>query len=219
MEGNATLFSNRTSAGHALGAKLVAQGIRAAVVLGISRGGLPVAAGVAAELQVPLDVLAVDVLGAGLAPEDAVTRPEASAAGEGSAGPVALESAASDRESPPRVMEAAIDLRESTLRRGLPELDVQGKRVAVVDDGVATGATVTAAIHRAWSKGAAEVVAAFPAGPISTCRELGHIVNSVVCLETYPEFRAIGQCYAVYPLITDDDVSRIIRESRAAAAA
>ena len=103
--------------------------------------------------------------------------------------------------------------REQAYREGRPPLDVAGKVVIVVDDGLATGSTMLAAVHALRQAAAAHIVVAVPAAPESTCRELGAVVDEVVCAATPSPFVAVGQAYQDFTQTTDEEVSQLLRQA------
>lgn len=103
--------------------------------------------------------------------------------------------------------------RERAYREGRPPLDVTGKVVILVDDGLATGSSMTAAVSALRELRPAKIVVAVPAAPDSTCRALSPIVDEVVCTTTPSPFFAVGQSYYDFAQTTDDEVRELLRES------
>ena len=185
-------------------------------MLGLPRGGVPVAAEVAAALDAPLDVVVVRKLGVPLRPELA-----AGAVGEG--GVRALNQDVVDtyrlgvRDLDP--IEARerteLDRRTALIRRSHPRLSLAGRTAVVVDDGIATGATARAACQVARAHGAARVVLAVPAAPSGWQIEMGDTADTYVSLVTPETFVSVGQWYRSFEPVGDDDVLRTL--DRAAA--
>lgn len=208
-----TMFADRREAGRFLATglgHLVGQDV---VVLGLPRGGVPVAAEVARELGAPLDVVVVRKLGLPFQPEVAmgaigeggvrVLDPNVIARTSVSAGAVR---AVEQRER------AVLDARVELLRRGRPRVPLVGRTVVIVDDGVATGSTARAACEVARRLGAARVVLAVPVAPAgTTAEELS--ADELVCCVTPLGFRAVGNHYRDFSPTSDDEVVRLLDEA------
>jgi erythromycin esterase-like protein/predicted phosphoribosyltransferase len=215
------LFQDRRDAGRALAALLDRyRGRPDVVVLGLPRGGVPVAYEVAMALGAPLDVFVVRKLG--------VPGHEEVAMGALASGGVVvlnddvIRGADIPSEAIQRVAEQeARELlrREQAYREGRPMLDVQGKTVILVDDGLATGASMRAAIQALRRLGPAAIVVAVPAAPEPTCRELAAHVDDVVCATTPSPFFAVGQSYWDFEQTTDAEVRDLLRGASAEAGA
>jgi predicted phosphoribosyltransferase len=224
---NARRFSDRRDAGRALGAALVEGGAQGAagggspVVLGLPRGGVVVAAEVAAALDAPLDVLVVRKIGLPWQPELAMGA--IAAVGE------AVETVRSEnvidrsRVQPQTFDEvrdeelAELRRREAAYRGDRPPLPLAGRSVVVVDDGLATGATMRAAVRALRRQAPARITVAVPVGSAATCADLAELVDDVVCLQSPPGFRAVGQAYADFAPTSDDEVQAALARARAAA--
>lgn len=181
------------------------------LVLGLARGGVPVAWEVAAALGAPLDVFVVRKLGAPQSRELAI-------GALASGGIVVLNddlivrlqvSAVQLREEVHRES-AELDRREVAYRSGRPPLNPRGRTVILVDDGVATGASVTAAFRAVRASGAARVVVAVPVGPPSAIAALSAFADEVVCVMQPPTFSAVGQVYADFTQVSDVEVQRLL---------
>ena len=204
------MFRDRRDAGRLLGAHLRSMGVTASVVAGLPRGGVPVAAEVAAVLGVPLDVLVVRKLGLPLQPEVAM-----GAIGED--GVRIIDADLIRREGVSSGDLAAVERRErdvltrraEVLRGDRPPRDLTGERVLIVDDGIATGATASAACLVARARGAAHVVVAAPVGGRDAADRIGH-ADRVICLEQPVGFRAVGEHYRIFDQTTDDEVVRLL---------
>jgi putative phosphoribosyl transferase len=189
------------------------------LVLALPRGGVPVAAPVAAALRVPLDVLVVRKLGLPEQPELAM----GALAGIGGGVEEVLNRRVLAAARVPeadlaevRVTElAALRRREQALRRELPPLPVEGRVVVVVDDGAATGSTVRAAVAALRRHSAARVVVALPVCPPDTAAALARETDELVCLRVPATFRAVGLEYADFEPPADADVLALLRASRA----
>ena len=201
-------FQDRREAGRALARDLDRYRGRANLqVLGLARGGVPIGWEVAAHLRAPLDVCLVRKLGVPQHPELAMG---AVATGGG----VVLNDgllrslgigddevrAAIDRET------AELHRREQVYRGGRAALDLRGQTVVLVDDGIATGASMVAAVRSVRQAGAAQVVVAVPVGPTEVCRELAEEADDVVCSTSPADFHAVGQVYGDFHQVSDDEV-------------
>jgi putative phosphoribosyl transferase len=183
---------------------------RDVTVLGLVRGGVPVAARVAQALAVPLDVLVVRKLGVPWAPEVAfgalgsggvrVLNPEVAGRlhGRDTAAVIAAESAELDR-------------RERTYRAGRPPLDLAGRTAILVDDGLATGATASAAVAVARGLGAARVVMAAPVGAPEAVRRLAAVADEVHCPLVPRRFGAVSRFYSSFGQVGTDEVVALLR--------
>jgi putative phosphoribosyl transferase len=213
-------FADRAEAGRRLAERLRRFGDDDVVVLGLPRGGVPVAFEVARALGAPLDVIVVRKLGMPFQPELAM-----GAIGEGGARVVdralARRALVSDEEL------AAVEARERAelarrarrFRGDRMPLPLAGRTAIVVDDGVATGSTARAACQVARAQGAARVVLAVPVGPPETIDELSAVADEVVCLETHRLFMAIGRFYADFTQTPDEEVIDLLERAAAGSAA
>ena len=181
------------------------------VVLGLARGGLPVAFEVARSIGAPLDAFIVRKLGAPGHEEFAV-----GALASGGRVVVNDDVLRGLRVTPEQLREIAeregreLGRREAAYRGGRPPLDVTGKTVILVDDGLATGSSMTAAVQALRDAEPAEIVIAVPAAPESTCRELAGLVDDVVCASMPTPFLAVGESFWDFTQVTDDEVRKIL---------
>ncbi len=205
-------FRDRADAGRILAGGLGHLARRPGVlVLGLPRGGVPVAYEVATSLGAPLDVLVVRKLGVPGHPELAM-----GAIGPGGVRvlnrPV-IDALRIDEDAIAAVTarEAAeLDRREQAYRPGRPPVELAGKVVVVVDDGLATGATMRAAVAAARALSPDRLVVAVPVGSSQTCAELAAEADEVVCVHTPPSFSAVGQWYDDFSQTTDDDIRALL---------
>jgi predicted phosphoribosyltransferase len=210
-----TIFRDRDAAGPRLAKALHRfAGDPALLVLALPRGGVPVAAPVARALHAPLDVFLVRKLGL---PGDEEFAMGALASGgvrvlndevveAYGVAPAAIETVTS-RES------AELARREALYRAGRPPLEAKDRSVILVDDGVATGSTMFAAIQALRAMSPKRLVVAVPVAPPSTLRELETRADEVVCLEAPEPFYAIGRFYQVFDQTSDEEVRRALREA------
>lgn len=206
------LFRDRREAGRALGELLTAY--RAdddVVVLGLARGGVPVAWEVAAALGAPLDTFVVRKLGI-------PGREEFAMGALASGGSIILnDDTLRELDITPEQVNDVVERetrelarRESAYRGGRTPLDVAGKIVIVVDDGLATGSSMSAAVDALRQRHPRQIVVAVPAAPESTCRELAAMVDDVVCATTPFPFRAVGESFWDFRQVTDDEVRTLL---------
>ncbi|MFC4149283.1 phosphoribosyltransferase [Micromonospora mangrovi] len=205
-----TTYRDRAEAGQALADRLAdLAGRPDLVVLGLVRGGVPVARQVAQRLGAPLDVLVVRKLGMPWAPEVAF----------GALGPggvqvlnemVAGRLSDRDRDQVRRREQAELDRRESRYRAGRPPLDLHGRTAIIVDDGLATGATARAAVQVARHLGATRVVVAVPVGSEQAYDLLAPEADQVVAVQLPPEFGAVGAYYDDFHEVSDDEVTEAL---------
>lgn len=205
-------FRDRRQAGRQLAARLLDYHRRPDVlVLGLPRGGVPVAFEVARELEVPLDVLVVRKLG--LPGHEELAMGAIASGGvlvlnldviEPLGVPTSTIKAAAARER------VELERRERLLRSGRPGADPAGRTVILVDDGLATGATARAAIDALRQRKAAEIIVAVPVAPESTCRQLEQMADRVVCLVRPRNFGAVGEWYEDFGQISDAEVRALL---------
>jgi putative phosphoribosyl transferase len=205
-------FINRAEAGRLLAEKLEKYaGQDDVIVLGLPRGGVPVAYEVAKRLGVPLDVFIVRKLG--------VPGFEELAAGAIASGGVRVLNEDVMRAIPhsDEAVEALtaretteLERREQAYREGRPSPELRDRIAIVVDDGLATGATMRAAVKALRQRGAAKIVVAVPVGPPDTCRELAEEADETICLSTPEFFQAVGQYYEDFSQTSDEDVRELL---------
>jgi len=208
-------FPNRTEAGRLLAEKLVEYAGRDdVIVLGLPRGGVPVAFEVAQRLGAPLDVFIVRKLG--------VPGFEELAAGAIASGGVrvlnqdvvrAIPHAEEAIEAVTARETAELERREQIYREGRPPPALRGRIVILVDDGLATGATMRAAVKALRQRGVAKIVVAVPVGPPDTCRELEQEADETICSSTPQYFQAVGQYYEDFSQTSDEDVRELLSQA------
>jgi len=207
-------FIDRVDAGRRLAGKVRHLRGEDVVVLGLPRGGVQVAFEVARELGAPLDVLVVRKLGVSFQPEVAM-----GAVGEGDVlvmiEPVVRRAHVSKAELAEieRRARSELDRRVQQFRRDRPRLALTGRTVVLVDDGIATGATVRAACQVARAQGASRVVLAVPVCSPDTAERLRKEVDELVCLESPAWFFGVGQFYADFRQVSDDEVVDLLRRA------
>jgi len=205
-------FRDRREAGRALAEDLASYRDRDDVlVFGLARGGVPVAWEVAAALHAPLDVFLVRKLGV---PRWSELAMGALASGGGVVMNDNVVSSLHITDDQVREVIASetaeLARREQAYRGGRPFPDPRGKIVILVDDGIATGASMLAAVRALRAAGPQSIVVAVPVGPESTCRELAQEADDVVCATMPPGFEAVGQVYADFHQVSDDEVRELL---------
>jgi len=183
------------------------------VVLALPRGGVPVAFEIAEAIDAPLDIFVVRKLGMPGHPEYAM-----GAIASGGIrvisddvirwygiSPAAIDAVAREEL-------AELERREREYRRGRPMTDLHGRTAILVDDGLATGSTMRAAVQAVRALGPARVVVAVPVGAPSTCEEFTDITDETVCARTPEPFSAVGLWYRDFSQTTDDEVRTLLEE-------
>ncbi|OBH00526.1 phosphoribosyl transferase [Mycobacterium sp. E2699] len=208
----ARIYRDRREAGRALAEELASYRDRDDVlVFGLARGGVPVAWEIASALHAPLDVFLVRKLGV---PRWSELAMGALASGGGVVMNDNVVSSLHITDDQVREVIASetaeLNRREQAYRGGRPGADPRGKVVILVDDGIATGASMLAAVRAVRAAGPLSIVVAVPVGPASTCREIGREADEVVCASMPPGFEAVGQVYADFRQVTDDEVRELL---------
>jgi len=205
-------FQDRSEAGRLLAAQLTAYAHRHDVlVLALPRGGVPVAFEIAAALHAPLDVWVVRKIGAPQIPEFAL-----GAIAPGGIEMVDPASVRHMRTTPEQLQSiltrerAELDRRQVAYRGNRPPLDASGKTVLLVDDGLATGSTMRAAIAALRQLSPARIVVAVPVAALSVCVTLRQESDEVICLFTPVDLEAVGQWYLDFSQTADDEVCRLL---------
>ena len=207
------LFQDRRAAGRALAGLLCHYRDRTdVIVLGLPRGGVPVAHEVAQAIGAPLDVFLVRKLGVpgreelamgAVAFGHVVVLNDDVLRALGVSGRTVSEVAERER--------AELRRRDQIYRGGRPIPDLTDRTVILVDDGLATGASMRAAIHAARQLGPARVVVAVPTAPASVCEELAHRVDELRCVQTPSPFFAVGASYQNFEQVSDEEVRALVR--------
>jgi predicted phosphoribosyltransferase len=209
------LFRDRAEAGRRLAARLLEYASRPDVlVLALPRGGVPVAFEVARALEAPLEIFVVRKLGV---PGHEELAMGAIAFG----GTLVLNNDVIESLNPPfRVIQAIaarerleIERRERAYRGNRPQLEVRGRTVILVDDGLATGSTMRAAVAALRRLGPARLIVAVPTAAPSTCAELGQEVDECICVMTPEPFHAVGVWYENFYQVTDDEVHTLLERA------
>jgi putative phosphoribosyl transferase len=206
------ILANREDAGRQLASHLLRYAHREdVIVLGIPRGGVPVAYQVARALDLPLDVFVLRKLGV-------PGREELAFGAIGSGGVrvldreivAALGLSQLDIEAVTRAEKIELTRRERLYRGGRPPLDVRGKTVILVDDGIATGSSLRAGVLALRQMQPAAIVIAAPVAPPSTVNRLRPEVDDIVCVETPGTFYGVGQFYGDFLQVSDEEVNELL---------
>jgi putative phosphoribosyl transferase len=210
------VFKDRRDAGRALAPEVRRCGLKNPIILGLPRGGLPVAFEVAAELGAPLDTIIVRKLGAPFQPELAIGAIASGGVRVLNEDVLAIAAGVDDETIEKIVARETTELRrrEQQYRGDHPYPDLQGRDVVLVDDGIATGATMWAAIEAVQSMGPSSITVAVPTASKSSLRKLSTMVDNVVCLESPESFYAVGQFYREFGQTTDDEVRELLQQAR-----
>ncbi|MGH9740669.1 MAG: phosphoribosyltransferase [Candidatus Acidiferrales bacterium] len=210
-----TIFADRADAGRQLAAKLEGYaGQPDVLVLGIPRGGVAVAFEVVQALGASMDVFLARKLGA--------PGQEELAFGALASGGVRvldrdliaeLNISGAEIERITQSVKSELERRDSAYREGRPSLDVAGKTVVLVDDGIATGSSTMAAVQTLRQMRPAKLVLAVPVAPASNCKRLREQVDEIVCVSAPEKFYAIGQFYEDFTQVKDQEVIELLRRS------
>jgi predicted phosphoribosyltransferase len=209
-------FADRVDAGKRLAEALADFHGKNAVVLAVPRGGVVVGYEIAAALVLPLDVIVPRKLGAPDNPElaiGAVAEDGSTVLDESVVTYLGVNKGYIEEESARQREE--ITRRMTIYREGAAAAEVKGKIVIIVDDGIATGSTMKAALVSVKNRGAKSVVVAVPVGPPNTIQELRRLADRVVCLYMPEYFEAIGQFYEDFSQTSDDEVIKLLKLSKA----
>jgi len=183
------------------------------LVLGIPRGGVVVASVLARELGGQLDVILARKLGAPGNPELAMGSIDESGNIHLNISVIAALGITKERiEEERQAQMAVIKSRAETYRSIYPKIPLEGRIVIITDDGIATGATMVAAINAAKTEHPEKLVLALPVGPPDRIAEMKEEVDEMACLTAPPGFQAVGQFYNVFNQVEDDEVEKILRK-------
>ncbi|MDH6230552.1 putative phosphoribosyl transferase [Mesorhizobium soli] len=211
------MFRNRQDAGRRLASELAKLGLADPIVLALPRGGVPVGAEIALELNAPLDVVIVRKIGAPGNPELAV-----GAIVDGNPPDIVLNRDIVDGygldDDELRVLidrqRPELERRRLVYREGRQPLSVAGKTAILVDDGAATGATMKVALRSMRRRSPRETIAALPVAPPETVIELSREADRVVCIGQPAHFLALAYHYLHFPQLTDEEVIDLLRKFR-----
>jgi putative phosphoribosyl transferase len=213
--GPVMVFKNRETAGHALSQRLLTFAGADTVVIGLPRGGVAVAAPVAAALNAPLDVRVVKKIGAPGQPELALGAVTASGTTAWNHSLVEwLHLSRADQESLRSRAQVAAQSREKLIRSVYITRPLRGKVAVVVDDGIATGMTVEAVLRAVHAEGPRQTILAAPVMAPGAAQRLADSVDKVVALEIPRDFFAVGAFYQEFSPVEDEEVLQLLRRSQ-----
>lgn len=211
------LFNDRTDAGQRLAEALAGYSAESdLLVIALPRGGVPVAYEIAGRLGAPLDVRYVRKIGAPGQPEFAM--------GAIASGGIEVLNRASVRALRLTCAQVAalvaqgreeLSRHEHVLRSRFPSIPAAGKNVILVDDGLATGSTMRAALQALQQEGPRRITVAVPVGAASVLREFGRIADAVICLHAPVDFDAVSRWYRNFEQVSDDEVQDLLTRARA----
>lgn len=211
----AMLFRNRAEAGRMLAEKLLQyRDAEDVLVLALPRGGVPIAFEVARSIHAPLDVLVVRKLGA--PGEEELAIGAIAPAGVRIINHLVVQALGISMEQLDAITEKEqreLERRERLYRDNRPSLEVQGRRVILIDDGLATGSSMRAAVFSLRQQNAAKVIVAVPVAASSTCDEFRSEVDEMICAATPQPFLAVGQWYQDFSQTTDEEVRALLRQA------
>jgi len=209
-------FRDRDHAAHQLAEKLASYKGKNPLVLAIPRGAVPMAKIIADALEGEFDVVLVRKLRAPFSPEFAIGSVDES-------GWTYVAEYAPSAGGTKEYIESEKETQMETMRRRRaqytpirPPIDPAGRTVIIIDDGLATGATMISALHATRAKNPAKLVCAVPVSPPDTLQKVEALADEVVCLEAPEGFSAVGQFYMSFPQVEDEEVVEILRQGAAA---
>jgi len=207
------IFRNRKQAGELLAEEVARRAFPDPIVLGLPRGGVPVAAEVAAKLKAPLDIILVRKIGAPMQRELAVGAVVDGGAPEIVRNEELISAVGLTEDQFQQEAKRQLEIIEERRKlwvAGRARIPVKGKTAIIVDDGIATGATVKASLHALKRQGPQRIVIATPVASRESLEELRRETDDVICLETPEYLGAIGFFYAEFSQVSDAEVSRIL---------
>jgi len=211
MFGHYKVFQDRREAGRLLGERLQARPWTNPLVMALPRGGVPVAYEVAQALHAPLELMIVRKLGHPLSPEFAI--------GAIASGGVVVMNAG--ERIPAFALEKIVEReraelarREALYRGGAPAPEIRGHDVFLVDDGLATGATMSAAVAALRQLAPAKVIVAVPVGSPDSVAMLRRQADELLCLQEPERFRAVGEWYRDFSQTSDEEVTQLLEQAR-----
>lgn len=207
------IFKNRREAGKLLAQKLKTYLEADSIVLGLARGGVPVAYEISKALQIPLNTLVVRKIGAPLNPELALGAIAETGASYLNRSLIQGLGVSSQYLAQETAVQRELARKRVALYRPSPLDDLAGRQVILVDDGIATGATMFAAVEAMRELGASNIIVAAPVGATETLRELTTVADTVVCLHGSETLGAIGYFYEEFGQTSDKEVIFLLKEN------
>ncbi|HHL22440.1 MAG TPA: erythromycin esterase, partial [Aliiroseovarius sp.] len=216
------MFSTRAEAGRLLGERLAEMQLENPVVFALPRGGIPIGVEVARRLKAPLDLVLVRKIGAPGNPEVALGAVVEGNPPQTVINPDVQRLSGADQAYIDRVRSeklAELETRRQLYLGSRPPVDVTGRTAVVVDDGLATGATMKAALIALRERGASRIVIALPVAPESALAEMSRLADDTICLHPARDFRGVGAFYRDFHQLTDEEAIGLLREAWANEAA
>ncbi|MEX1013182.1 MAG: phosphoribosyltransferase [Waddliaceae bacterium] len=208
------MFQNREEAGKELAHALINyRDHQDALVIGLPRGGVPVAYQIASFLNLPLDVICPRKIGAPGNPEYAIGA--VTETGEKIISQSVVDSLGVSEKDVKRMIQVESEealRRLKRYREGLPKRDLKDKVVILVDDGIATGSTIKAAIYSIQAESAKKIIVAVPVSPINTYQEIQEMVDEIYSLDLPLDFYAVGQFYQDFGSTSDQEVYDLLHK-------
>lgn len=207
------IFHDRTTAGRKLAQRLNHLKSKKVVVLGLPRGGVPVAFEVAREINAPLDVIVVRKLGVPFQPELAIGAVGESGVVIKNDEVIHLAKISTEQFAEAEARERQeVANRATKFREGRPPISLEGRLALIVDDGIATGSTAQAACEVARALGAEKIMLAVPVGSNEAVNALSKKADEVICLDIPEHFFAVGEWYEDFSPVSDEEVVRLLRK-------
>jgi len=209
-------FKNRKEAGKLLAEKLVTYQKEKPLVLAIPRGGVPVAKEVADNLKADLDILVVKKIGAPGNPEvaiGAISEDGCPWFNNRVVSLIGMKVTALKAAADEKALEVKAQLQR--LRGSRKAIPIEGRNVIVIDDGIATGATLLAAIHLLRARNPRKIIVAAPVAPASSLEEIERVADQIICLECPFPFMAVGDWYEDFKQVSDQEVLSILNRDKA----
>ncbi len=208
------MFLNRSDAGRKLATKLKKYQIEQPILLALPRGGVPIGYEVAQALKAPLDVLVVRKIGTPWNPELGIgaVAPGVEVLDEASLRGLGIK--ASELGEIIEQEKQELKRRQKLYQHGEVLLNITGKTVILIDDGLATGVTTRAAIQAIKKLKPAKLILAVPVGPNDTVEKLSELVDDLICLERPYDFYAVGAFYHSFPQVSDEEVISLLKKAK-----
>lgn len=207
------LFQDRSDAGHQLAKKLQTYHLENPIILALARGGVPVGYEIALALNAALNVLVIRKVGAPLNPEFGVGAVASGIEILNIDSLHMLGLTASEIQNVIKREQQEVE-RQNQLYQQKDLLPIKGRTVILVDDGIATGITVRAALQAIEKLKPLKTLLAIPVGPLDTLQELTSLVDELICLKRLSPFYAVGSSYLSFPQVSDEEVIRLLKDAK-----
>jgi predicted phosphoribosyltransferase len=204
------LFQDREDAAYKLAVKLQNYKGQNPLILAVPRGGVPMGYILAKELQGDLDVVLVHKLSHPMSPEFAIGAVDENGNIQIDTMETSFEGSREYLELEKTMQLERLKKRRQTYTPGRPSIDVKGRIVIIVDDGIATGWTIKAAIEAIRRKAPKKIIVATSVASLSSAEKIKHLADELICLAIPPYFMAVGQFYNNFTQVSDDDVIKLL---------